>query len=279
MKMRQMDVCASPIPAAAVLGARPRVPCGDNRLNTLTQPLSLQWVVVLTWSSGVLDDRARGQREPVERAAGQPLPGAGLPDEVMRKPERHGADRVEAPQVLVTQLHIEGTEIVLKLGPRARPDDRQRALGCDPGDGELARGAARLRGNPFQRIEDGRLLRGVLGMEETTAHPRCRPISPLRYLPVNTPPPSGDQATVPRTKAAAMGSNSRSGVRSTRLYSSCTPASGTQPRHSASVAARATRQAGKSDRPAYRILPARTRSSNPRMMSSMGVIPSGTWTQ
>src|SRR5439155_12159633 len=171
MKMRQMDVCASPIPAAAVLGARPRVPCGDNRLNTLTQPLSLQWVVVLTWSSGVLDDRARGQREPVERAAGQPLPGAGLPDAVMRKPERHGADRVEAPQVLVTQLHSEGAEMVLKLGPRARPDDRQRALGCDPGDGELARGGARLRGDPFQRIEDGRLLRGVLGMEETTAHP------------------------------------------------------------------------------------------------------------
>src|SRR5947209_724514 len=111
MKMRQMDVCASPIPAAAVLGVSPRVPCGDNRLNTLTKPLSLQWVV-RTRSSGVLDDRARGQREPVERAAGQPLPGAGLPDEVMRKPERYGADHVEAPQVLVTQLHIEGAEIV-----------------------------------------------------------------------------------------------------------------------------------------------------------------------
>src|SRR5262245_15436889 len=166
MEMRQRDVGASHIPAAAVLGARPRVPCGDTSLNTVPKPLSLRWVVVIRWSSGVLDDQARGQREPVERATSQPLPSPGLPDEVMRKPKLHGTDRVEAPQVLVTQLHTEGTKIVLKLGPRARPDDRQCALGRDPGDGALARGGARLYGNLFQCIEDGRLLRGVLGMEQ-----------------------------------------------------------------------------------------------------------------
>ena len=85
-----------------------------------------------------------------------------------------------------------------------------------------------------------------------TRPPRAaaRPVSPRRSLPVSMPPPSGDQATIPRPSACPIGSRSCSGVRSTRLCSTCSPAIGAEPRSSAIVAARATRQAGKSESPA-----------------------------
>ena len=69
-------------------------------------------------------------------------------------------------------------------------------------------------------------------------------------LPVNTPPAKGDQAVTPRPRSAAMGRSSRSGVRSIRLYSICSPTNGVQPRSSARVLALATSQAGMSETPA-----------------------------
>ena len=70
-----------------------------------------------------------------------------------------------------------------------------------------------------------------------------------RYLPVSTPPPSGDQASTPIPRARAIGSRSRSGVRSIRPYCACTPTKGVQPLSSARVLARATTQAGASEIP------------------------------
>ena len=43
------------------------------------------------------------------------------------------------------------------------------------------------------------------------------------YLPVNTPPASGDHAVTPIFNAFAIGISSRSTVRSIRLYSICNP--------------------------------------------------------
>ena len=57
-----------------------------------------------------------------------------------------------------------------------------------------------------------------------------RPASLSRYLPVSSPPPSGDHSVTPSPSASAIGSSSRSAVRSTRLYSTWTPAIGDQPR-------------------------------------------------
>ena len=62
--------------------------------------------------------------------------------------------------------------------------------------------------------------------------------------------PSGDQAVTPKPSALAIGSKSRSTVRCTRLYSTCSAISGDQPRRSASVCMRATCQAGVSEMPA-----------------------------
>src|SRR3546814_7904903 len=38
--------------------------------------------------------------------------------------------------------------------------------------------------------------------------PSARPFSPLRYLPVSMPPPSGDQVTMPRPSAFDAGNRS-----------------------------------------------------------------------
>src|SRR6202162_5903374 len=55
---------------------------------------------------------------------------------------------------------------------------------------------------------------------------------------------SGDQAVRPRFRALAIGTNSRSTVRSIRLYSICKPTKGDHPRSWASVFAWATHHAG-----------------------------------
>ncbi len=91
------------------------------------------------------------------------------------------------------------------------------------------------------------------------------------YLPVSQPLANGDHGVTVNPSAAAIGSSSRSGVRSIRLYSICKPTNGVQPRNSASVLARATHHAGASEMPMYSTLPARTKSSKARMTSSTGV--------
>src|SRR3984893_5664237 len=69
------------------------------------------------------------------------------------------------------------------------------------------------------------------------------------YLPVNTPPASGDHAVTPIFNALAIGISSRSTVRSIRLYSICNPTKGDHPRRWASVFACAIHQAGASEMP------------------------------
>lgn len=64
-------------------------------------------------------------------------------------------------------------------------------------------------------------------------------------------------------------------LRSTSEYCSCSADTGSYPRHSAIVCARAAYHAGTSDRPTWRTLPLRTRSSIVRITSSAGVI----WSQ
>ena len=64
------------------------------------------------------------------------------------------------------------------------------------------------------------------------------------YLPVSTPPPSGAQASTESPWWRAIGSRSRSGVRSSRLYSIWRPTYGVHPRSSASTFEALTTQAG-----------------------------------
>jgi hypothetical protein len=68
-------------------------------------------------------------------------------------------------------------------------------------------------------------------------------------------------------------------LRSTSEYSSWSAAIRSQPRHSASVCARARYQAGTSERPTWRTLPERTIASSVAMTSSSGVRPSQAWSQ
>ncbi len=71
----------------------------------------------------------------------------------------------------------------------------------------------------------------------------------LLNLPERIPPASGLQAATVIPRVSAMGSNSRSMSRCSRLYGTCRPVKAVQPCHWASVLARAMSQAGVSEMP------------------------------
>ena len=132
-----------------------------------------------------------------------------------------------------------------------------------------------MLGGSEQRIDRRCLGRIVLGVRPNRFQSVSLPSVPERYLPVSSPPASGDHRATPRPRLSAIGRSSRSALRSTRLYSTWMAMIGASPRRSAMVAARATRQAGKFDKPAWWILPARTKSSKAATISSIGVMVSG----
>ena len=79
------------------------------------------------------------------------------------------------------------------------------------------------------RVDRRRLHRFVLGVDQAdSTRSACPPYS-MRYFPVSSPPPSGDHSAAPSPSASAIGRFSRSPLRSTRLYSNCTPEIGDQP--------------------------------------------------
>jgi hypothetical protein len=86
-------------------------------------------------------------------------------------------------------------------------------------------------------------------MSLLTMRPPAAPASAPRYLPVRSPAPSGAQATNARSRARAIGSRSRSAVRSIRLYSAWTPTKRVHPRSSASAFACEVTHAGASEIP------------------------------
>ncbi|MNT13513.1 hypothetical protein D3C72_1484870 [compost metagenome] len=116
------------------------------------------------------------------------------------------------------------------------------------------------------------LLRTIARLVPFSSPMGCK--SRRLYLPLKIPPDSGDQGITPRPISCAIGISSRSTVRSSRLYSICRPISGDQPRNSARVCILAACQAGRSETARYSTLPARTRSSMARMISSTGVVKS-----
>ena len=100
---------------------------------------------------------------------------------------------------------------------------------------------------PTSRAMDRfRSLNSVNG-DFSSRPPDCFPFS---YLPVSSPLANGDQAATVSPSASAIGIISRSGVRSIRLYSTCSETNGDHPRSSASVFARLTHHAGASEIPA-----------------------------
>ena len=69
---------------------------------------------------------------------------------------------------------------------------------------------------------------------------------PLLCLPVRMPAPSTPQGVMPRSKARAMGTSSRSTSRSIKLHCTCSPTKRVHPRSSAIVLACDTTHAGAS---------------------------------
>jgi hypothetical protein len=93
-------------------------------------------------------------------------------------------------------------------------------------------------------------------------------------LPDRKPFFSGLHGTSAMAWSWANGATSLSTVRASSEYSTCSATSGVQPFSSAVVCACAATHAGVLENPTYRILPAPTRSSSVRSVSSIGVLRS-----
>lgn len=102
---------------------------------------------------------------------------------------------------------------------------------------------------------------------------------PVRYFPVSTPRPSGDEGSSPTPRSSAAGSTSRSTPRWSNEYSICVQASRVRSPGAAScqVAALASCQPLKLDTPAYRTRPEDTARSSACSVSSSGVTGSKAW--
>jgi hypothetical protein len=92
--------------------------------------------------------------ELLELAAREALPGFRIVEYPVRKNQWDRAHLIEARDLLGRQRHFCRGKVVFKLSQRARSDDRKRALGCNPGDGNLT---GRDAGVP--READIRLIR------------------------------------------------------------------------------------------------------------------------
>ena len=110
---------------------------------------------------------ANRNRRPVDEVGlctGQRV--AALGDHIVGKAERYRARVIEAPNLLLTKLHVQRGKVVGKLLSRSRPDDRQRALCEHPSDGDLAGRVASLLSDRQHGIDCRRLALVALVMDD-----------------------------------------------------------------------------------------------------------------
>ena len=184
------------------------------------------------------------------------------------------------------RVDVERGEVVLELGDAARADDRHAARWSSARRGARSQAIATCAGGTpsssaiaSTSSTIARLLGGVLGVHQPLPVGQAPGVA-VAVLAGQQPaaerrPQRRRRARAPRPSAAARG---RRCARRGCTRPGCRR-SATSPRSSAIVCARATRQAGKFDSPAWRILPRATRSSSPRRISSIGVTPSWKCTQ
>ena len=95
--------------------------------------------------------------------------------------------------------------------------------------------------------------------------------APGWYLPVSTPCAIGENTICPMPSFSHSGTTSGSMTRHSMLYCGWFDTIRSRPSSAAARSAAAISSARHSDTPMYRTLPARTRSSKARMVSSIGV--------
>ena len=124
-----------------------------------------------------------------------------------------------------------------QLGGGARADDRggdaRAGRGPRPAPPRAATSPGRRRPGRPPRRPAASARRGSAPTKLAKCGDAARESAgvPLRYLPVSTPRPSGDQGRMPRPSAAAAGTTSGSMPRLSREYSTWVEASGARPGH------------------------------------------------
>ena len=163
-------------------------------------------------------------------------------------PSAGRADLVEAVRpARAVRVTSSAAEVVVELGDVARADDRDergrraRVAVAQPGHRDLRRRRRRAR---RRSRSTSSTMRGLLRRSPRCARAASSPSAGRRRCGGTCRSAArrraATTASTPSPSASAIGSSSRSAVRSTRLYSTWMPAIGDQPRSSAIVCARAT---------------------------------------
>src|ERR1700716_174566 len=103
--------------------------------------------------------------------------------QIVRETKRNGAHLIQSPDMIGRQRNIDGGELVVELSAAARSDDRSSAFGADPGDGDAACVRTRLFCDRLQHVDDGGLLRRVLGVKQ----PATATTRSFRVVLMNSP--------------------------------------------------------------------------------------------
>src|SRR3977135_687559 len=228
----------------------------------------MRWLCCHSLEEGIAE-RLQTIPPDVPRLDQQAIPHATIPDCASRlslvstvgKSAFDLACSIEGVQLFGREHEIQTAEIVLELRylPCSNDGDYWHRLMAQPCERYLGHAATGPFGDRLHSRDDRRralflrkeLLHSLIGQPRPVSlvHAGPSPLSPRCALLVSPPFASGDQASTPRFKAFAMGTSSRSTVRSIRLYSTCNPVNCVQPRSSARVFAWAIHQAGASEIP------------------------------
>ena len=114
---------------------------------------------------------------------------------IMREAELDATDRVQSRALLAAQLELERAQVLLRLGQRARADDRDHdaapLLGANPRDRHLAGAGTALGGERVDRVGD---LEVALGQAALRGLRRAREARPRLSLPPIAAVATGEQA-------------------------------------------------------------------------------------
>ena len=209
-----------------------RVPSG-----AIAHPVELPAAVLGALDEQLGDDVAgelAGERQPlelplhpaVERAGARTCAGIGQSSETSSR----------ASHDLGGQGQLLDAEGAAQLRGGAGADDRggHARAGRAPRPAPPRAASSRARRRPWRRASTTAAAARVevaprRSWRSARTPPRESDGVPVRYLPVSTPRPSGDQGRMPRPSAAAAGSTSCSMARLSREYSTCVEASGVRP--------------------------------------------------
>ena len=141
--------------------------------------------------------------------------------------------RRHRPALGIVELAVDPADVDQETYPVRSSRGGDPGPVADPHERDLQRRPAETVGGARDRLHDPAAAVVEVGARRTRRSARRRRASrtgvPVRYLPVSTPRPSGDQGRTPRPSACAAGTTSCSTWRLSSEYSTWVDASGARP--------------------------------------------------